>query len=107
MNNIIPATASKYTVPITALPAGQTVAAQVYLSSDSAGLTQVGNTGALSSNYSSGTQQNVVCPMTPPSNANGLYVWVVVYLNGQFYATFNQQNTVSVGSVTVGQGTWS
>ena len=94
------------TVPITMLPAGQAGQAYVYLSSDAAGNAIVA-TGSTTSFSSTGSAQNVALPVSVPSGGGSYYAWVVVYENGIAIGVFPQTNTVTVGQVSVGQGTWN
>ena len=93
------------TPPITMLPASQSGQAYVYLSSDAAGANVVA-TGSSASFTSTGSAQNVPLPINVPSGGGSYYAWVVVSENGIVIGIFPQTNTVVVGSVSVGQGSW-
>ena len=95
------------TVPITMMPASQSGSAYVELTSDSAGSNQVAS-GTPTNFTSTGAAQNVAMPITVPSGGSGIYyVWIVVSENGIVVGAFPQSNTITVGQVTVGQGSWS
>lgn len=106
-NIVVPTGQRVLTVPITVVPAGQAFSASVYLSSDSAGLNSVAAGSQVTAPTSTGVAQNVALPVAAPASGSGLYAWVVVYVNGAYWGTFSQINTVTIGGVTVGQGTWS
>ena len=93
------------TVPITMLPASQSGQAYVFLTSDSAGSTVVA-TGTTVPFTSTGASQNVALPITVPAGGALYYAFVAVYENGIAIGAYPQTNTIAVGQVTVGQGTW-
>jgi len=105
-NIVIPPGARTLTVPITVTPSGQSYSALVYLSSDLGGLNAVA-TGAQVQRTSTGATQNVPLTITVPSSGVGMSAFVVVYVGGQYYGTFTQTTTVTIGGVTVGEGVWS
>jgi hypothetical protein len=105
-NVVLPAGARNLTVPITVVPIGQVVSAFVYLASDVQGLSAVA-TGTSVGLPGGSAPSGVALPINAPSSGAGLSSWVVVYVNGAYWGTFPQTNTVTIGGVTVGQCTWS
>jgi hypothetical protein len=55
---------------------------------------------------STGSPQTFALTVSVPQNGT-YYAWVVVNINGAAYAIFPQSSTLTVGQVTVTQGTWS
>ena len=94
------------TVPITMLPTAQAGSAYVELTSDAAGNNQVA-AGTPTNFTSTGAAQNIAMPITVPSGGGIYYVWVIVAENGIVTGAYSQSNTITVGTVTVGQGAWS
>jgi hypothetical protein len=94
------------TVPITMLPTGQAGSAYVELTSDAAGNNQIA-VGTATNFTSTGAAQNIAMPINVPSGGGIYYVWIIVTENGITVGAFPQSSTITVGSVTVGQGAWS
>ena len=94
------------TVPITMLPTGQAGSAYVELTSDVGGSNQIA-AGTPTGFTSTGVAQNVAMPITVPVGGGIYYVWVVVTENGIVIGAYSQSSTITVGQVTVWQGSWS
>ena len=95
------------TLQITDPEVGDSVSASVYLTTTNNSGAASAATGAVSgAQTSNGSPQTFALTIVVPTNGT-YYAWVVVNINGAAYAIFPQASTLTVGQVTVTQGTWS
>ena len=95
------------TLQITDPEVGDQVSASVYLTAtNSSGAPSVATGGISAAQSATGNAQTFALTINVPT-AGTYYAWVIVYINGASYAIFPQTGTLTIGNVTVTQGTWS
>ena len=95
------------TLQITDPAVGDSVSASVHLTTTNNQSAPSAATGPVSgAQTSNGNAQTYSLTVAVPANGT-YYAWVIVYINGAAYAIFAQAGTLTIGVVTVTQGSWS
>jgi hypothetical protein len=99
-----PAAAKTGTAPLTVTPSGLTCTAELYLGPDASTKTVTSGPKAFTS---TGSSQNVACPVTMPTVGGTYNIYLNVSTGGVLIGAFVGTDTVAIPTVTVGTITWS